>query len=121
MPILGASSSTFVEVTWTQGLPDWIGSHQRASQFFGGVAELMIIDNFKSVVSKACRYEPDINQTYQEMAVHYGTAVLPARARKFRDKAKVELPLVERWILAALRKRSSVSLAELNQATCGLL
>lgn len=121
--VLGASNYTFAEATWTQALPDWIGSHQRAFQFFGGVTELVVIDNLKSGVSKACRYEPDINPTYQEMASHYGTAVLPARARKPRDKAKVEVgvQLVERWILAALRKRTFFSLAELNQAIRSLL
>ncbi|CAO0822648.1 hypothetical protein DFAR_3200009 [Desulfarculales bacterium] len=60
---LGASSYTSAEATWTQSLPDWIGSHQRAFQFFDGMTELIVIDNLKSGVSKACRYEPDINQT----------------------------------------------------------
>jgi transposase len=121
--VLGASNYTFAEGTWTQALPDWIGSHQRAFQFFGGVTELVVIDNLKSGVSKACRYEPDINPTYQEMAAHYGTAVLPARVRKPRDKAKAEVgvQLVERWILAALRKRTFFSLAELNRAIRELL
>ncbi|CAO0821837.1 hypothetical protein DFAR_2690026 [Desulfarculales bacterium] len=67
---LGASNYTFAETTWTQGLPDWIGSHQQASQIFGGVTELMVIDNLKSGVSKAYRYEPDINPTYHEMTAH---------------------------------------------------
>ncbi|CAO0824267.1 hypothetical protein DFAR_550013 [Desulfarculales bacterium] len=97
--VLGASSYTFVEATWTQGLPGWIGSQQRSFQFFGGVTELMVIDNLKSEVSKACRYEPDINPIYQEMAAHYGTAILQARVRKPRNKAKAEVggQLVERW------------------------
>jgi transposase len=75
----------------------------------GGVAELLIPDNTKTGVSKACRYEPDLNPTYQEMAMHYGLGVLPARPRKPRDKAKVEagVLLAERWILAALRLVSS--------------
>ncbi|CAO0820444.1 hypothetical protein DFAR_1560018 [Desulfarculales bacterium] len=121
--VLGASNYIFAEATWTQGLPDWIGSHQRAFQFFGGVTELMVIDNLKSVVSKTCRYELNINPTYQKMAAHYDTAVLPARVRKPRDKAKaaVGVQLVERWILAALRTRTFFSLAEPNQAIRGFL
>ncbi|CAO0822355.1 hypothetical protein DFAR_2980002 [Desulfarculales bacterium] len=87
------------------------------------MTELMVVDNLKSEMSKACRYEPDINQTYQEMAAPYGTAVLPARVLKFRDKARAEVgvQLVERWILATLRQRIFVRLAELNQAIRGLL
>ncbi|CAO0820090.1 hypothetical protein DFAR_1340046 [Desulfarculales bacterium] len=84
---------------------------------------MMVIDNLKSVVSKACRYEPDINPPYQEIVAHYGTATLPVRVRVPRDKVKAEVgvQLVERWILAALRKRLFFSLAELNQAIRGLL
>jgi transposase len=90
------------EGTWTQSLPDWIGSHGRAFAFFGGVAKLVVPDNLKSGVSKACFYEPDINPSYLDMANHYGTAVIPARVRKPKDKAKVEaaVQVVERWILA---------------------
>lgn len=121
--VLGASNYTFAEATWSQSLPDWISSHIRAFEFFGGVPELVVPDNLKSAVSKACRYEPDINPTYQEMAAHYGTAVLPARVRKPRDKAKAEagVLLVERWILARLRKITFFSLDQLNQAIAGLL
>jgi len=121
--VLGASSYTFAEATWTQSLPDWIGSHVRAFEFLGGVPEVVVPDNLRSGVSKACRYEPDINPTYQGMASHYGVAVLPARVRKPRDKAKAEsgVLLVERWILARLRKRTFFSLAELNQAIAHLL
>ena len=121
--VLGASSYTFAEATWTQGLPDWIGSHIRAFSFFGGVPELLVPDNLKSGVHRPCRYEPIINSTYQEMAAHYGTAVLPARVKKPKDKAKVEagVLLVERWILARLRKRTFFSLDELNQAIAELL
>lgn len=121
--VLGASSYTFAEATWTQGLPDWIESHVRAFSFFGGVPELLVPDNLKSGVYRACRYEPGINPTYREMAAHYGTAVLPARVKKPKDKAKVEagVLLVERWILARLRKRTFFSLDELNQAIAELL
>jgi transposase len=119
----GASNYTYAEATWTQTLPDWIGSHVRAFAFMGGVHELVIPDNLRSGVSKACRYEPDANPTYQEMARHYGTAVLPARVRRPKDKAKVESGVlgVERQILARLRHHTFFSLAELNQAIRGLL
>ena len=121
--VLGASNYTYAEATWTQGLPDFIGAHARAFAFFGGAPELVVPDNLRSGVVKAHRYEPDINPTYQDMASHYGVAVLPARVRKPRDKAKVEtgVLVVERWILAALRRRSFFSLAELNDAIRTLL
>jgi transposase len=115
---LGASSYLFAEATWSQTLPDWIASHVRAFAFFGGVPELVIPDNLKAGVTAACYYEPDLNPTYQELAHHYATAILPARPRKPRDKAKVEngVQQVERWVLAPLRNRPFFSLAELNGA-----
>jgi transposase len=121
--VLGASSYTYAEATWTQQLPDWIGSHVRAFAFFGGVPELAIPDNLRSGVSKAHRYEPDLNPTYLDLASHYGVAVLPARVRKPRDKAKAEagVLLVERWILAALRNRTFFSLEEVNREIARLL
>jgi transposase len=121
--VLGASNYTYAEATWTQGLPDWIGSHRRAFAFLGGVPELVVPDNLRAGVSKAHRYEPDTNPTYQDMAAHYGVAVLPTRVRRPRDKAKVEagVLLVERWILAALRRRNFFSLTELNAAIARLL
>jgi len=121
--VLGASNYTYAEATWTQSLPDWIGSHQRAFSFLGGVVEIVVPDNLKSGVSKACLYDPDINPTYQDMAEHYGVAVIPARVRAPKDKAKAEIGVyvVERWILAALRNRTFFSLAELNQAIRKLL
>jgi len=121
--VLGASNYTYAEASWTQGLGDWIGSHIRAFEFFNGATEIVVPDNLKSGVSKACRYEPGVNLTYEEMAHHYGVAVVPARPRKPRDKAKVEagVLLCERWILAALRKRSFFSLGELNTAIAELL
>jgi transposase len=121
--VLGASNYTYAEATWTQGLGDWIGSHMRAFEFYNGVAEIVVPDNLKSGVTKACRYEPGVNLTYEEMAQHYGVAVVPARPRKPRDKAKAEagVLLVERWILAALRKRTFFSLGEVNGAISELL
>lgn len=121
--VLGASNYTFAEATWTQGLGDWIGSHMRAFEFFEGVTGIVVPDNLKSGVTRACRYEPGVNRTYEEMAQHYGVAVVPARPRKPRDKAKVEagVLLVERWILAALRKRTFFTLGELNEAIAELL
>ncbi len=121
--VLGASNYTYAEATYTQSLPDWIGAHIRAFAFFGGVPELLVPDNLKSGVTKACRYEPDLNPTYQDMAAHYGVAVIPARVKKPKDKAKVEagVQVVQRWILAALRNRIFFSLAELNVAIRELL
>jgi len=121
--VLGASSYTYAEATWSQSLPDWISSHIRAFTFLGGAPLLVIPDNLKSAVSKAHRYEPDINPTYQDMAVFYSVAVVPARPRKPKDKAKAEagVLLVERWILACLRNREFFSLCELNAAIKPLL
>ena len=102
--VLGASNYTYVEAAFSQDLGSWIGSHVRALNFFGGVPACLVPDNLKSGVTKACRYEPDINPTYQALAIHYGTAVMPARPRRPRDKAKAEVgvQICERWILAAL-------------------
>jgi len=121
--VLGASSYTYAEATWTQQLPDWIGSHVRAFEFLGGVSEVLVPDNLRSGVCKAHRYEPDLNPSYADLAGHYGVAVLPARVRKPRDKAKAEagVLVVERWILAALRNRTFFSLAELNREIARLL
>ncbi len=115
---LGASNYTFCRASMSQSLPDWIEAHVRAFAFFGGVPAIVVPDNLKAGVSRACRYEPDLNPTYHEMTRHYGTVVIPARARKPQDKAKVEsaVLVIERWIVAALRNRSFFSLAELNGA-----
>lgn len=115
---LGASSYTFAFATQRQDLHSWIDCHVRAFEFFTGCPVLVIPDNPRTAVHRACRYEPDLNRTYLEMAQHYGVAVLPARPRKPRDKAKVEsaVGVVERWILAALRHRKFFSIAELNDA-----
>jgi transposase len=121
--VMGASNFTHAEATWTQGLADWIGAHTRTFATIGGVPRLVVPDNAKVAVIKACLYEPQVNRTYAEMAAHYGTAVLPTRPRRPRDKAKVEAAVlvVERWILARLRHRRFYSLAELNVAIGELL
>ena len=121
--VLGASNYTYAEATWTQSLPDWIGSHQRALAFFGGVPALLVPDNLRAAITKADRYVPEPNRTYLELARHYGTAILPARPYKPRDKAKAEVAVqvVERWILARLRHRTFFTLAELNAAIAELL
>ena len=120
---LGASNYTYVEAQASQSLPDWIGAHVQALSFLGGVPEVLVPDNLKAGVKSPHLYEPDINPTYQEFARHYGVAVVPARSRKPKDKAKVEVgvQVVERWILAPLRDRTFFSLAELNWAIRELL
>ncbi len=116
--VLGASSYTYAEATRTQTLPDWIGSHTRAFAFFGGVPGMVVSDNLKAGITKSCFYEPAVNRSYEEMASHYDTAVVPARPNKPRDKAKVEVGvlLATRWIIAKLRNRKFFTLAELNEA-----
>ena len=121
--VMGASNYTYAEATWSQQLPDWVGSHVRAFSYLGGVPELVVPDNLRSGVHKAHRYEPDLNPTYADLAKHYGVTILPARAGRPRDKGKVEngVLVVERWILAALRHRQFFSLAELNATIQPLL
>ncbi len=87
--VMGASNYTYAEATLSQTLPDWIGSHIRMLEHFGAAPEILVPDNLKSGVSKTCRYEPDTNPSYHDFANHYGIAVIPARSRKPRDKAKV--------------------------------
>lgn len=120
---LGASNLTYAEASWSQSLSDWIGAHCRAFAFFGGVPAQVVCDNLKSGVTKACFYEPAVNRTYSDMAEHYGTAVVPARPWKPRDKAKVEVAvqIAERWIIARLRNQRFFSLSELNAAIHSLL
>jgi len=121
--VLGASNYTYAEATWTQGLADWIGSHTRTFAFIGGVTAMVVSDNLKSGIAKACFYEPAVNRTYAEMAAHYDTAIVPARPYKPRDKAKVEVAVqvATRFIIAKLRNRRFFSLAELNAAIAELV
>ena len=116
--VLGASSYVFAQATWTQSLPDWIAAHVNMLAAIGGVPRQIVSDNLRAGITRACFYEPLVNRTYADMASHYGTAVIPARPYKPRDKAKVEVgvQVVQRWILARLRNRRFFSLAELNQA-----
>ena len=121
--VWGASNYSFAEATLTQQLPDWIGSHVRAFEYFGCLPKIVVPDCLKSAVVRACRYEPDLNPTYAEMASHYAICVLPARPAHPKDKAKVEtgVLIAKRWILAVLRHRTFYSLAELNGAIHELL
>jgi transposase len=113
---LGASQYTFVEATQTQTIPDWIQSHIHMWEYFGGVSVMTIPDNLKSGVTKAHRYDPDINANYQHLGEHYGFAIVPARAVKPKDKAKVENAVgnIERQILAAMRDITFTSIAQIN-------
>lgn len=115
---MGSSSYIYAEAQVSQAMNSWIGGHVRAFEFFGGVPEILVPDNTKTGVTSPCRYEPDINPTYQDMATHYGVAVIPARVRHPRDKAKVEsgVQVVEYWVMAPLRKRQFFSIDEINQA-----
>ena len=121
--VLGASNYTFAEATRTQQLEDWVMSHKRAFEFFGGVPQLVVPDCLKSAVSVARNTDPDLNPTYQMLAAHFGTAIMPARPRKPKDKSKAEVgvQIVTRWILAVLRHETFHSLAQLNQRISGLL
>jgi transposase len=121
--VLGASSYTWAEATADQQLTTWLTAHMNAVEFFEGVPKLVVPDNLKAGVMRACRYDPDLNPTYQEWALHYGVGVVPARPYKPRDKAKVEsgVQVVQRWIVAALRHRKLFSLEEANGAIRELL
>lgn len=121
--VMGASNYTYAEATWSQNLEDWIMSHARCFEFLGGVPELVVPDNLKSGVSKSCRYEPDINPTYQQLAAHFNTVIVPARPYKPKDKAKAEVAvqIVERWIMARLRHEAFFSLKQLNMRIMELL
>src|SRR4030066_291909 len=115
---LGASNYTFAEPSLSQDLPSWIQSHVHAFEFFSGVTEILVPDNLKSGVTRPCRYEPDLNATYRELAEHYGAIIIPARVATSREKAKVESGVlqVEHWVLAPLRNRTFFSLSELKEA-----
>ena len=121
--VLGASNYTYVEPIVHEDLPTWIGCHVRAFTYFGGVTEIVVPDNLRSGVTRPDYYDPEINRTYAELAAYYGVAVIPARVRRPRDKAKVEAGVLvaSRWILAALRHHRCGSLAELWETISSLL
>ena len=86
--VLGCSNYIFAEATWTQQLRDWIASYRRAFEFFGAVVPAMVVsDDLMSAVKKAHRYDPELNPTYRNVAVHYDIVVMPARVRTPRDMA----------------------------------
>jgi transposase len=120
---LGASSYTFAEATYTQQLPDWLASNSRAVSFFGGVPNAVVPDQLKSAVTVACKYDPGVQKAFDEWSRHFTTTILPARPRKPRDKAKVEVAVqvAQRWILARLRNQTFFSLSELNARIAELL
>ena len=120
---LGASSYTYAEAQPSQNIESWITGHVNAFDFFGGVPEIVVPDNLKSGVKSPSYYEPDINPTYDDLSLHYGFAIIPARVKKPRDKAKVEtaVQVIERWVLAPLRNRQFFSIHEINEAMRPLL
>jgi transposase len=121
--VLGASNKIYAEAFAHEQLENWVAGHAHAFAFYGGVTRAVVPDNPKTAVIHACRYEPVLHRSYQEMAAHYGTVILPARAARPRDKAKVEtgVQIAERQILAPLRDQRFFSVAELNQAIRPLL
>lgn len=120
---LGASSYVYAEATATQDLTDFVTAHVHAFEYMGGATRILVPDNLKSGVKKPNRNEAELTRTYEEMAAHYGAAVIPARPYRPRDKAKVEAAvlLCERWIIAKLRRERFSSLAQLNRRIQGLL
>lgn len=121
--VLGASNLTYAEVTRTQTVADFVGSHVRAFAYFGGIPKITVPDQLRSAVRVPSRYEPTIARTYSELGRHYGTAIVPARPGKPRDKAKVEVgvQIAQRWILARLRNETFFSIGELNKRIAELL
>jgi transposase len=121
--VMGASSLSFACATWTETLADWTDAHVRAFAYFGGAARLLVPDNCKVAIIKACLYDPQVNRTYADLAAHYGTAILATRPYRPRDKAKVEacVGIVERWLFGRLRNRVWHSLGDLNAAIADLL
>lgn len=121
--VLGASQLTYVEFVRTQRLEDWIWVNENTFIYYGGATRGITPDSLKSAVTKACNYQPLINETYNDLARHYGTVVLPARPAKPKDKSLAEngVNLVYQRIFARLRNMTFFSLRELNQAAWELL
>ncbi|MGH9647420.1 MAG: IS21 family transposase [Bryobacteraceae bacterium] len=120
---LGASSYSWAEATRDQQMESWLRAHVHAFEYFGGIPALVVPDNTKTGVTKAHRYDPDLNPTYYNFAIHCGFGIVPTRPYKPRDKAKVEnaVQVTQRWIVAALRHRKFFALEELNVAIRELL
>lgn len=116
--VLSSSQYAYAEAFTSQNMESWITAHCNMYKFFGGVTRILIPDNLKTGVEKASWYSPEINKTYQEMAEHYGTAVIPARVRKPKDKPNAEgaVKNISTWIIAALRNQKYFTLLELNKA-----
>jgi len=116
--VLGASGLIYAEAHESQSSPNWIRSHVRMFDFFGGVPQIIRPDNLKAAVKKPSFYDPDLNPAYHELAAHYGTAVIPTRVAKPKDKGLGENAVLQagRWIMAPLRNQRFFSLHELNQA-----
>jgi transposase len=123
LAVLGASTYPYVEATWPQRRPDWIGSHGRACAALGGVPEIVVPDNRKAAVPRAHRYEPELNRTYADLAHHYGVAVIPCPSRQApgQGQSRSRGQVVERWMVARLRHHPVFALAEVNAAISELL
>ena len=121
--VMGGSNYTFAEASLSQQLENWVMSHVRAFQFFGAVPDIIVPDNLRSATTRACKYDPDLNPTYQQLAAHYNVAIIPARPLRPKDKAKAEngVLIVERWIMAVLRHETFYTLTHLNQRISELL
>jgi transposase len=120
---LGASGYAYAEATRTQQLADWLASHVRALEYYGAAPTIFVPDNPRVGVTRADRYEPELQRSYEELAAHYQAVVIPARPYRPKDKSRAELTvlLVCRWILARLRHQRFFSLDELNAAIRPLL
>lgn len=121
--VWGFSNFTYAEAVLDQAAPRWARCHVHAFDYSGAVPHALVPDNLKSAVTKPCLYEPELNRSYAELAAHYNTAVLPARVRRPRDKAKAEAGVLvaQRWILAVLRHKTFFTLVEMNDAIRELL
>jgi transposase len=116
--VLGASGLIYAEATRSQDLPSWVDAHVRMLDYCQGSPAIWVPDNLKSGVTRANRYEPEVNRTYAELARHYDAVVIPARVATPTDKPKAEVSvqIAQRWVLAALRHRTFFTLADLNTA-----
>ncbi len=113
---LGVSHYIHAEASWTQKVDDWLASCTRMFEHFGGAAQMVVPDNLKSAVTRHRRYDPELNPNFGQWSDHYGTAIVPARPARPRDKAIAEnaVQQVTRWVIAPLRDREFGSLSQLN-------